>query len=69
MSIQVSPATEDRLAEAARQQGITIEALLDRLLAKEAADSPPVKDPLALPTWRLGAMGSLHRRDIYDDVP
>jgi hypothetical protein len=68
MSIQ-APETEHRLAEAARRQGISVDALLDRLLVEEAADTVPAPDPIALPTWNLGAMGSLHRRDIYDDVP
>lgn len=69
MSIQLAPETEVRLTKAARRQGISVDALLDRLLIEEAADTAPVSDPIALPTWNLGAMGSLHRRDIYDDVP
>ena len=68
MSIQVSPETEDRLAEAARQQGITVDALVDRLLTKETA-AAVIQHRAALPAWDLGAVGALHRRDIYDDAP
>ena len=38
---------------------------LDALSEKEAALSVP---PEQLPVWHLGGVGSLHRRDIYNDV-
>lgn len=71
MSIEVSRETEARLTDEAQRQGISVDALLERLVnergvaARVAAgnvSTPP------LPILHLGAMGPLHRRDIYDDV-
>jgi hypothetical protein len=69
MSIQVSPETQAWLADQARRQGVSVEALLEQLLterraARIARDRPAPE----LPTWHLGGSGSLHRRDLYDDV-
>ena len=70
MSIEVSEETKLRLTEEARKQGISVEGLLDRLISEREA---PIR--LAgngsipkVPILHLGAMGPLHRRDIYDDV-
>ena len=70
MSLDISPETEARLAARAQEQGLSINALLERLLndagdlpASTANDEAPV-----LPARYLGVRGSLHRRDIYDDV-
>jgi Arc/MetJ-type ribon-helix-helix transcriptional regulator len=41
---------------------------LDALSEKEAALSAPSKQSPELPILHLGAMGALHRRDIYNDV-
>ena len=41
---------------------------LDALSEKEAALSAPSKPSPELPILHLGAMGALHRRDIYNDV-
>lgn len=69
MSIQVSPETEVRLTEAARRQGVSVDALLDRFLVEETATPLQTSGHATLPTYDLGAVGALHRRDIYDDVP
>jgi hypothetical protein len=69
MSIQIAPEAEHRLTEAARRQGISVDALLDQLLVEEVAAPLRASDRLTLPTYDLGEVGSLHRRDIYDDVP
>ena len=70
MSLDISPKTEARLAAKAQEQGLSIDALLERLL--NDAGNLPVKtvngDAPQLPVWHLGVRGSLHRRDIYDDV-
>lgn len=68
MNIQISREIEARLADEARRQGVSVDTLLERLMNEHdeivrAAGSVP-----ELPVMRLGAMGPLHRRDIYDDV-
>lgn len=70
MSLKVSEQTEAQIAEEARRQGITVDALLQRFI-NEHATSAIAGRPAApeLPVWRLGVIGSLHRRDIYSDVP
>jgi hypothetical protein len=67
MSINISQQTEARLTEEARRQGISVDDLLERLMSERAAIVGRREAP-ALPVWHLGATGSLHRRDIYDDV-
>jgi hypothetical protein len=70
MSLVVSLETEARLAAKAREQGLSIDAFLERLL-KDAGDLPAgaaTGEAPVLPVWHLGVRGSLHRRDIYDDV-
>jgi len=68
MSIQVSPETEARLTDEARRQGISVEALLERLMSERGARVHAVGTAPELPIWHLGDVGPLHRRDIYDDV-
>ena len=70
MSLHISQRTEARLREEARRQGITVDALLERLINERAGSVSPVREKAAeLPVWHLGVIGSLHRRDIYSDVP
>lgn len=70
MSIQISPHTEARLMEEAQKQGISIDALLQRLISESTQGNtrPSAHEAHALPVLDLGPMGPLHRRDIYDDV-
>jgi hypothetical protein len=68
MSIQVSPQTEGRLTEAARQQGISVDELLNRLLGEAPTVAAPAGDVLGLPVWKLGEVASMRRRDLYDDA-
>jgi hypothetical protein len=70
MSLNISPQTEARITEKARRQGITVDALLEQLIndcgaSARAADQ---KSP-ELPVWHLGVIGTLRRRDIYDNAP
>jgi hypothetical protein len=70
MSIDISQETEARITDEARRQGVSVEALLERLMSEHAA-AAHVADNGAkpkLPVLHLGGMGPLHRRDIYDDV-
>jgi hypothetical protein len=82
MSIQISSETEARLTDEARRRGISVDALLEELIKErgavfatqeEAVERarelvPGEKVTSELPVLHLGAMGALHRRDIYDDV-
>ena len=70
MNLDISLKTEARLAAKAREQGLSIDAFLERLL-NDAGDPPTSTangQAPELPVWHLGVRGSLHRRDIYDDV-
>jgi len=67
MSMEISRETETRLTDEARKQGISVDALLERLMSERGASAGARSAP-ELPVWHLGGVGSLHRRDIYDDV-
>lgn len=64
MSIEISKETEARLTAEARRLGISVDALLARLVGGHAAATRRKPE---LPAWNLGA-GTLRRRDIYDDA-
>ena len=69
MSLVISQRTEARLTEEARRQGISVDALLERLISERAGSPAPVhREALELPVWHLGATGAFHRRDIYEDA-
>lgn len=71
MSIEISHETEARLTDEARRQGVSVDALLERLMTERVVAARVAGGNGAapkLPRLHLGAMGSLHRRDIYDDV-
>ncbi len=70
MSLDISSTTEARLAARSQELGLSIDALLERLLNDDGdlkANATATKIP-KLPVRYLGVRGSLHRRDIYDDV-
>jgi hypothetical protein len=70
MSIEISTETEARLTDEARRQGISVDALLQRLMSERGATGPTdaTGSIPELPVLHLGAIGALHRRDIYNDV-
>jgi len=70
MSIDISHETEARITDEARRQGISVEALLERLMSESAAAAHVASNGLTpkVSILHLGVMGQLHRRDIYDDV-
>jgi hypothetical protein len=71
MSIDVSHETEARLTNEARRQGVSVDALLERLMSERGAPAHVVTGNGPTPTvpiLHLGVIGPLHRRDIYDDV-
>jgi hypothetical protein len=70
MSLEISHETEVRLAGEARRQGVSVDALLERLMSERVGtvSSAGNGSTPKLPILHLGPMGALHRRDIYDDV-
>jgi hypothetical protein len=70
MRLDISLKTEALLAAKAREQGLSVDAFLERLLndAGELATGAADGGTPELPVWHLGVRGGLHRRDIYDDV-
>jgi hypothetical protein len=68
MEVHFTPEQEAQLAQIATKAGTDAEHLVKdvvlRLLDDEARFLPPAPE---LPVWHLGAVGPLHRRDIYDD--
>ena len=70
MSIDISHETEARLTDEARRQGVSVDALLERLMSERATAAHIAGAGAApkLPRLHLGVMGALHRREIYDDV-
>jgi hypothetical protein len=62
MSMNISHETEARLTDEARRQGISVEALLERLMSERGVTAHVAGPAPELPVWHLG------RRDIYDDV-
>ena len=70
MSLTISEHTEARLTEEAQRQGISVDALLQRLINERAPGVSEKKiEAPEVPVWPVGVIGSLHRRDIYNDVP
>ena len=72
MSIDISHETEVRLTAEARRQGVSVDALLERLMSERGAAAHVVtgngSTTPKVPILHLGIIGPLHRRDIYDDV-
>jgi len=70
MSLDISHATEARITDEARRQGVSVETLLERLMSEREATARNAGSGSApqLPRLHLGVKGSLHRREIYDDV-
>ncbi len=69
MSLTISERTETRLTEEARRQGLSVDALLEKLINQHTGTLAPSRPKAPeLPVWHLGASGSFRRRDIYNDV-
>jgi hypothetical protein len=69
MEVNFTPEQEEQLAQIASKAGTDLEHLVKdaalRLIGDEICARRPARE---LPVWHLGAIGSLHRRDIYNDV-
>ena len=71
MGIDISREMEVRLNEEARRQGVSVEALLRRLMSERGAAAHVITgngSTAKVPILHLGVIGPLHRRDIYDDA-
>jgi hypothetical protein len=71
MAIQVhfTPEQEAQLAQLAAKSGTDAEHLVKDAALRLLEDETRLHDAAPeLPVLHLGAMTSLHRRDIYDDV-
>ncbi len=71
ITLELEPDVERGLREQAQASGLTLESFVHDLVNRQVrVPIPPVaaKRTLNLPARNLGDMGSLHRRDIYDDV-
>jgi hypothetical protein len=67
--MDISRELETRLTDQARKLGISVDDLLRRLIGERSPGFDSGASPAPeLPVWHLGAVGSLHRRDIYSDV-
>ena len=67
MGLDISPQTEARIRQEAERQGISVDALLKRLMNDRAAGTAVrAYQAPELPVLHLGPLGPLHRRDIYE---
>jgi hypothetical protein len=69
MEVHFTPEQEAQLAQIATKAGTDSEHLVKDAVLRLLQDEIYVhKAAPELPVWNLGSVGSLHRRDIYDDV-
>jgi hypothetical protein len=69
MEVHFTPEQEAQLAQIAIKAGTDAGQLVKHrvlpLIEAEMHIRPPTSE---LPAWDLGAIGPLHRRDLYDDA-
>jgi hypothetical protein len=69
MEVHFTPEQEAQLAQLATKSGTDAEQLVKDAILRLIEDETQFRRPTPeLPRWNLGAIGSLHRRDLYDDV-
>ena len=69
MEVHFTPEQEAKLAQIAATAGSNAEQLVkDTVLLLLPTESVARVPGPALPVWDLGVIGSLHRRDMYDDA-
>ena len=68
--LSISKQTEGRITEEDQRRGISVDALLERLLNEPTISTAAEGRSQApeLPIRHVGPMGPLHRRDIYNDL-
>jgi hypothetical protein len=71
MPIHVSQKTEARLAEEARRQGVSVDALIERLMNERMASAPaPKREPVGATVFEqgLGLFSSPEDAALIDEV-
>ncbi len=68
MILEIPPESEILLVNQAKREGISVGALVEKLVSEHAAMASTGRSEVVLPAWDLGVIGSMHRRDIYDDA-
>lgn len=68
MSLEISAENQARLAGEAQKEGVSVDALLQRLMDEHQEMTRSAASTPQLPVWHLGVTSPLHRRDIYNDV-
>jgi hypothetical protein len=69
MEVHFTTEQETQLAQLATKAGTDAEQLVKNTILRLIEDETSFRRPAPeLPVWDLGAIGSLHRRDLYDDV-
>lgn len=65
INLPLEPQKEARLIALAHAKGLTADELVLATIDTIIVEVPESPAP-ALPVWPLGAVGTIHRRDIYD---
>jgi hypothetical protein len=71
VTLELEPELEQGLQAQANARGVTVEYFIHDLVSQQVRVGVPpaaAKRTFKLPARDLGDMGSLHRRDIYDDA-
>jgi hypothetical protein len=69
MEVDFTPEQETQLTQIATKAGTDAEQLVKETILRLIKDEISFRRPAPeLPKWNLGTIGSLHRRDLYDDV-
>lgn len=69
--LDLEPDIEASLLSQARALGVSFDVYLRDIVTRQVREAVPRRKPatsLKLPALSLGNLGSLHRRDIYDDA-
>ncbi len=72
VTLDLNPEIEQGLLAQASERGVSLASYLQEIVSKQVRVATPRVaangNAPKLPIRHLGAVGSLHRRDIYDDV-
>ena len=73
VTLDLNPELEQSLLAQAHERGVSVDDYLREIVSRQVhgvtSQAASKGKTLKLPALPLGTMGSLHRRDIYDDVP
>jgi hypothetical protein len=70
MEVHFTPDQEAQLVRVATSAGTDPERLVKDAALRLVEDEGDLRVSASeLPVWRLGTLGSYHRRDLYDDAP